>query len=174
MLNVMQCVWLSTDSKSIENSITYSAPLNLLVAFHSRDIGEPLAGSIIQNTEKVATEGHMARFCWVLSHFGIEGIQRADSYLFTLKTSQVLQRVGTWVERKKKFQDANEVKEKQSTHIQRTQCRALRKNSRYHIKKTWLGCAHRKCFFASLNAIGSAGSHVVEVYSSLGRIKGSL
>lgn len=61
-------------SDNIESSIIYTNSLSLLAVLHIRNAVELLVGSIIHHIEKVTTQGHMRRICWVSCHVAM----RAD------------------------------------------------------------------------------------------------
>lgn len=65
-------------SENIENSIVYTDSLSVLTALHPRNASQPLVGDIIHNITRATKKGHDIKFCWVPSHVGISGNEKAD------------------------------------------------------------------------------------------------
>lgn len=65
-------------NENIENSIIYTDSLSVLTALHPRNAITPLIGDILHNIRKTIRKGHNIKFCWVPSHVGIGGNEKAD------------------------------------------------------------------------------------------------
>lgn len=65
-------------NENITNSIIYTDSLSVLTALHHKNAVVPLLGEIIHNISTASARGHKITFCWVPSHVGIGGNERAD------------------------------------------------------------------------------------------------
>lgn len=65
-------------NENIENSIIYTDSLSVLTALQPRNAITPLIGNILHNIRRATSQGHNIKFCWVPSHVGISGNEKAD------------------------------------------------------------------------------------------------
>lgn len=62
----------------IKRSIIYTDSLSAVTAVQYKNAAQPLVGEIIHNLVTITTQGQEIKLCWVPSHVGIKGNERAD------------------------------------------------------------------------------------------------
>lgn len=65
--------------ESIPKSVIYTDSLSAITALHYKNAAQPIIGDIIHNLVTAKTQGQEIKLCWVPSHVGINGNERADA-----------------------------------------------------------------------------------------------